>query len=106
MKIIYIWIIMLFIISSCSLIESEEIKEEVIILTAEEIEELEREKFEAIIAEEDKKNIEIIQKQKQLEIENVNKLYEETRKDMTQEELKEEEALLNLNKMTITPIEK
>jgi succinate dehydrogenase flavin-adding protein (antitoxin of CptAB toxin-antitoxin module) len=71
----YILLVLIwFNVSSCSIF-TEEVIEPKIELTAEEIEQIEREKFDSIIAEEDRKIIEIIQQKKQLEVEKQNKIY-------------------------------
>ena len=102
---ITIIILMILTLSSCWLFQ-EEIIEPTIELTPEEIEQIEKEKFEKLLEEEDKKNLEIIKEKKQEEEDKINTLYELKRSKMSQEELAEENKLLNLDKMRVTPINK
>lgn len=105
MKIITIIILMTLILSSCWFFK-EEVIEPTIELTPEQIEQIEKEKFEKLLEKEDKKNLEIINEKKQEEEDRINALYELERSKMSQEEIEEEKKLLNLDKMKVIPITK
>ena len=102
---ITIMILLIWTLTSCGFFQ-EEIIEPTVELTPEQLEQIEKEKFENLLEEEDKKNLKIIQKQQQLEKNRVDALYDLERSKMTQEEINEENKLLNLDKMKITPITK
>jgi hypothetical protein len=75
-------------------------------LTPEQIEQIEKDKFEQLLEEEDKKNLEIIKEKQQLEENKINALYELERTKMTQEEIAAENKLLDLDRMKVTPLTK
>ena len=70
------------------------------------LEQIEKDKFEQLLEEEDKKNLEIIKEKQQLEENKINALYELERTKMTQEEIAAENKLLDLDRMKVTPLTK
>lgn len=101
----YILLVLIWLtLSSCNMLKKEVIKP-IVELTPEQIEQIEKDKFEKLLEEEDKKNLKFIEQQIENDRKNIEALYKRERFKMSDTEIKEEARLLNLKKMTIIPVQ-